>query len=239
MYAGSKVASSPRRGNSPPPRPVRVLLVSPEPLLASAIAHTLDTSGSAIICGTSRTTHDAVERASASSPDVIVATVERPTPADLSGIGYLSRRCPAIPILVLGSLDGAGAVEVMVAGAAGYVVRSREPESLEAAVVATAEGHSVLGWEVGAAVVARLRARDTPLTASATDGGGDAIRALLSARELEILVHLSTGANNREIGEALNLSGNTVANHVASILFKLQVDRRVQAAVLAVRCGIC
>jgi two-component system, NarL family, nitrate/nitrite response regulator NarL len=66
----------------------------------------------------------------------------------------------------------------------------------------------------------------------------DAIRAALTERELEIFTHLATGASNHEIGRELSLSINTVSNHVASILHKLHLDNRIQAAVHAVRSGI-
>ena len=65
-----------------------------------------------------------------------------------------------------------------------------------------------------------------------------AIRAILTDRELEIFRRFASGDTNQQIGHELSLSRNTVANHVASILAKLQIDNRIQAAVQAVRSGI-
>ena len=64
------------------------------------------------------------------------------------------------------------------------------------------------------------------------------IRAALTARELEIFKRLASGESNQQIGEAFSVSENTVRNHVASILAKLQLENRVQAAVQAVRSGL-
>jgi DNA-binding NarL/FixJ family response regulator len=65
-----------------------------------------------------------------------------------------------------------------------------------------------------------------------------AIRAALTVRELEIFTRLASGESNQEIGSALSLSTNAVSNHIASILAKLHLDNRIQAAVQAVRSGI-
>jgi DNA-binding NarL/FixJ family response regulator len=65
-----------------------------------------------------------------------------------------------------------------------------------------------------------------------------AIRGALTARELEIFTRLASGESNRDIGRALSLSANTVSNHIASILAKLHLHNRIQAAVQAVRSGL-
>src|SRR5207245_8247310 len=85
--------------------------------------------------------------------------------------------------------------------------------------------------------VDRIRERDVRLTAR-SEHAADAIRAELTERELEIFRRLASGESNQEIGRAFSLSENTVKNHVASILAKLQLDNRIQAAAQAVRSGL-
>ena len=83
----------------------------------------------------------------------------------------------------------------------------------------------------------RIRERDIPVTAQSEDAAA-AIRAILTERELEVFELLASGRGNQQIGRELMLSENTVKNHIASILAKLQLDNRIQAAVEAVRSGI-
>jgi DNA-binding CsgD family transcriptional regulator len=83
----------------------------------------------------------------------------------------------------------------------------------------------------------RIRERDIPLTAT-SDNAALAIRGALTARELEIFTRLASGERNQDIGRALSLSTNTVSNHIASILAKLHLDNRIQAAAQAVRSGL-
>ena len=83
----------------------------------------------------------------------------------------------------------------------------------------------------------RIREREIPIAANSQDAA-NAIRAVLTERELEIFTKLASGKNNHDIARELSLSTNTVANHIASILAKLHLENRVQAAVQAVRTGI-
>jgi len=83
----------------------------------------------------------------------------------------------------------------------------------------------------------RIRERDIPVIA-ADHLAASAIRAALTARELEIFTLLASGKSNQQIGSELSLSSNTVSNHIKSILDKLHLDNRIQAAVKAVRAGI-
>src|SRR5207302_11448890 len=111
------------------------------------------------------------------------------------------------------------------------------PEAIVGAVSATAAGESVLSWQIAGKLLERIRERDIPVTADSNDAAV-AIRAALTMRELEIFTRLASGESNQDIGRELSLSTNTVSNHIASILAKLHLDNRIQAAVQAVRAGI-
>jgi DNA-binding NarL/FixJ family response regulator len=84
----------------------------------------------------------------------------------------------------------------------------------------------------------RARATDSSAAAESRPVSAEAIRSALTARELEIFMRLASGDSNQQIGRDLAVSENTVRNHVASILAKLQLENRVQAAVQAVRSGL-
>jgi NarL family two-component system response regulator LiaR len=127
-------------------------------------------------------------------------------------------------------------VEAIIAGASGYILKTATPEAITNAVKATAAGESVLSPQVAGKLLQRIRELDLPVKTSGSTAA--AIRAALTERELEIFTRLASGNSNHQIANDLSLSTNTVANHIASILAKLHLENRIQAAVQAVRSGI-
>ena len=95
----------------------------------------------------------------------------------------------------------------------------------------------MLSPKIAGKLIAHIRERDIPVIPTAVPAA-NAIRAALTTRELDILNLLAQGQSNSQIGRQLSLSANTVANHVKSILAKLHLENRVQAAIHAVRAGI-
>ena len=127
-------------------------------------------------------------------------------------------------------------VEAIIAGASGYILKTAPPEAIISAVRATAAGESVLSPQIAGKLLERIRELDIPVKNNG--GAAVAIRAALTDRELEIFKRLASGDSNHEIARELSLSANTVSNHIASILAKLHLENRIQAAVQAVRSGI-
>ena len=125
---------------------------------------------------------------------------------------------------------------MFVGGACGYIVKEAGTEAIVESVRAAASGESVISSHIVGELLAHIRERDIRVTAG-SEHAADAIRMLLTERELDIFRRLASGESNHEIGLAFSLSENTVKNHVASILAKLHLDNRIQAAVQAVRCG--
>ena len=94
----------------------------------------------------------------------------------------------------------------------------------------------LLSPQIAGKLLQRIRQLDIPV--KSTDYAAVAIRAVLTDRELEIFTRLASGNSNQEIARELSLSTNTVANHIASILAKLHLENRIEAAVQAVRSGM-
>jgi DNA-binding NarL/FixJ family response regulator len=217
-------------------RPITVVLVDDEPLVQAALSQAL-TSGGLDLVGQAANAEDAVTIVVDVRPDVVLMD---PRLAGLSGveaIEQLSLLAPASRILVLTRTEQNRVVEAIVAGASGYILKSAAPEAIIAAIRATAAGESVLSSQIAGKLLDRIRERDIPVTATSQHAAG-AIRAALTMRELEIFQRLASGKSNQDIGRELSLSANTVSNHIASILAKLHLDNRIQAAVQAVRAGI-
>jgi DNA-binding NarL/FixJ family response regulator len=215
--------------------PTTVVLVDDEHLIRAALAHTLASSGIELV-GEAATGQDAINLVVDVRPDVVLMDLRLPGLAGVQAIEQLGLLAPASRVLVLTRSEENRVVEAIVAGASGYILKSAPPEAIVSAVRATAAGESVLSSQIAGKLLQRIRELDMPVTR--TDSAAVAIRAALTDRELEIFTRLASGNSNNEIANDLSVSTNTVANHIASILAKLHLENRIQAAVQAVRSGI-
>jgi two-component system, NarL family, response regulator LiaR len=130
-------------------------------------------------------------------------------------------RAPEVRVIALtASLDEPRMMGVLRAGAAGYIRKDAEPETLLAAVRAVARGKTYIDPSV------------------ARQALGAAPRQELTARETEVLRRLAQGLSNKEIAEALSISEETVKTHVSNVLAKLEAENRAQAIVQALKRGL-
>ena len=215
--------------------PITVVLVDDEHLIRSALAHALSDSGIELV-GEAANGEDAIRLVVDVRPDVVLIDLRLPGIPGVQAIEQLSLLAPASRVLVLTRSEQNRVVEAIVAGASGYILKSASADAIVAAVRATAAGESVLSSQIAGKLLRRIRELDIPVTNS--DTAAVAIRAVLTDRELEIFTRLASGDSNHQIARELSLSTNTVANHIASILAKLHLENRIQAAVQAVRSGI-
>lgn len=216
-------------------RPITVAVVDDEQLIRTALGGMLRAAGIELV-GEAATGPDAIELVLDLRPDVVLLDIRLPGVSGVQVIEQLGQLAPASRILVLTRSEQNRVVEAIVAGASGYVLKSATPEAIVAAVRATAGGESVLSPQIAGKLLERIRELDLP--ARRRDREAVAIRAALTDRELEIFRRLAGGTTNHEIADELSVSTNTVSNHIASILAKLHLENRVQAAVQAVRSGI-
>jgi DNA-binding NarL/FixJ family response regulator len=225
-----------RRSGADRRRTTTVIVVDAEPLIRTALAQTLASGGLAVV-GQTDNGEDAIELALKLSPDVVLSAIGLPGMSGIETIEQLALLAPASRILVLLHSEQDRVVEAIVAGANGHIPKTAPPEEIIAAVLATAAGESVLSPKIAGKLVDHIREREIPIIPT-TAPAANAIRAALTTRELDILTLVAKGQSNPQIGRELSLSPNTVANHVKSILAKLHLENRVQAAVHAVRAGI-
>jgi DNA-binding NarL/FixJ family response regulator len=217
-------------------RPITVVLVDDEQLIRSALAQVLSAGGLDLV-GEAANALEAIEMVLDLRPDVVLMDLRLPGISGVEAIERLGLLAPASRVLVLTRSEQNRVVEAIVAGASGYILKSAPPKAIIAAVKATAAGESVLSSQIAGKLLERIRERDIPVTTTSHDAAS-AIRAALTMRELEIFSRLASGNSNHDIARELSLSTNTVHNHIASILAKLHLDNRIQAAVQAVRSGI-
>jgi DNA-binding NarL/FixJ family response regulator len=214
---------------------ITVVLVDDEQLIRSALAQALSADGLELV-GEAADAEAAINVVVDLRPDVVLIDLKLPGTQGVGTIEQLTLLAPATRIVILTRSEQNQVVEAIIAGASGYILKNASPAAITAAIRATAAGESVISSQVAGKLLERIRERDIPVAASTA--AASAIRAVLTARELEIFTRLASGKTNQQIGDELALSPNTIHNHIASILHKLQLDNRIQAAVEAVRSGI-
>jgi len=212
------------------------VLVDDEEMIREAIGRALALAGVRIV-GEATDSRHALEMVLNLRPDVVLIDLKLSGSNGVQTVEKLGLLAPASRMLILTRSEENRVVEAIVAGASGYILKTANAATIIAAVRATAAGESVISPEIAGKLLSRIRERDIPVTTDSADAAS-AIRAALTPRELEIFTRLASGRSNNEIAHELLLSTNTIANHIASILAKLHLENRIQAAVQAVRSGI-
>lgn len=205
-------------------QPIRVLVVDDHPVVRQGLRAFLDVQDGLTVVGEASDGTAAVDAAQRLRPDVVLLDLRMPGADGVAALRGLSERGIAAKVLVITSFTEPTAVLPAIrAGAAGYVYKDVDPAALASAIRAVHAGHVLLHPDV-----ARLLA----------DGEVSPSNAALTTRELEVLGELAAGRSNREIARELSVSEKTVKTHVSSILAKLGVQDRTQAALFAVRTGL-
>ena len=172
---------------------------------------------------------DALSLVEEMAPDVVVMDLNMPGMSGVEVTRKLIERTPASRVLVVSvSAQEEDVTEAILAGASGYVLKDGPVEEVVAGIQAAANGDSLISPRIATMLLRRMRL-DEPVEIDAP------AMTPLSERELQVLRLVAEGKGNQEIGEALYIGQSTVRNHISSILMKLQVENRVQAAVRAVR----
>jgi DNA-binding NarL/FixJ family response regulator len=212
-----------------PSDPVRVLVVDDDEDFRNGLAELLTLHGLDVVA-TARDARDAIDVSRMLRPDVVLMDVEMPGANGIEATPALLRVCPEAKVVMLTvSGDGSDVLEALLAGATGYLVKGTEPAALVAGIRAAAAGDALLSPGLAAKLLGRVQAA---APAAAREG------AVLSERELDVLRLLAAGKANNDIARELFLSPYTVRNHISSILAKLQIANRTEAAAYAIRSGL-
>jgi DNA-binding NarL/FixJ family response regulator len=206
---------------------VKVLVVDDQRLVREGIASLLSIQEGISVVGTAVDGQEAVERALALSPDVVLMDVRMPVLDGIEATFQIRRKLPGCQVLMLTTFDDEEyVVKSLQAGATGYLLKDIPAADLAQAIRLIRAGIYQLSPSVAGKLVGQLGAKSRPPTPSPPEHD-------LTERELEVLRLLAAGATNREIAEALVVSEGTVKNHVSNILSRLGLRDRIQAALYA------
>jgi DNA-binding NarL/FixJ family response regulator len=209
-------------------RPARVMLVDDHDIVRDGIRALLERADDMVVCAEAATMRRAVEQADRSLPDVILMDVRLPDGSGVEATREIRTAHPDIKVLMLTSFaDDQALFASILAGAAGYVLKQINAEDLMRAVRTVAAGGSLLDPEVTGRVLQRLRSGKHLLR--------DERLAKLSPQEERILQLVADGLTNKQIGDQLGLAEKTVKNYMSSVLTKLRVGRRAEAAAYLAR----
>lgn len=207
---------------------IRVVVADDHPVVREGLRSFLATRPGIEVVGEAADADGVVTRAEATHPDVVL--VDLMMPGDGVQAIHRLRQLPDPPraIVLTSYTSDDMVVPALRAGAAGYLLKDVDPSDLEAAIRTVHRGGALLAPSVAPQVL------DRAVSNRPTDDVLDA----LTAREREVLALLGEGLSNRDIAARLYVSEKTVKTHVSSILSKLHVSDRTQAAVYAVRHGL-
>lgn len=207
--------------------PLRVMLVDDHALVRSAVRQAL-TAPDVEVVGEAANADDALLLAPELRPDLLLLDINLPGGDGLRVLRELRPRLPETKIVMLTvSTERRDLLEAIREGAAGFLTKDLSPEALLRTVRGIRRGDLPMSRVMAADVIRSLANRPA---APASVPGGDDVLGSLSAREGEVLRQLAAGLTDREIGEQLGISPRTVETHVGSILHKLNVRNRAEAA---------
>ena len=204
-------------------RPLRIVVIDDHEVVRQGLVALLARRDAFQVVGEAGTVAEALAVVRRLQPDVVVMDVRLPDGSGIEACRELRAELPATRVVILTSYPDEEAVfSAIVAGASGYLLKQVRGRDLVSALEAVGRGESLLDPAVTEKVLERVRR-------IATGGATDEL-AQLTAQEQKILLLVAEGKTNKEIAAEVFLSDKTVKNYVSSILSKLNLQRRAQAA---------
>ncbi|KAA3657068.1 MAG: DNA-binding response regulator [Chloroflexi bacterium] len=205
---------------------IRVLLVDDHEMVRQGLIYFLSTQQGIEVVGQAENGFQAVEMVAELSPDVVLMDLVMPDMDGIEAAIQIKEVREETAVLALTSyVDQEKVIDALSAGMAGYIMKDVSSEELTRAIRAAAKDEIYLSSEAAKYVARQVRTKADQTPAP----------TVLTHREIDVLCLLARGLNNTDIGTELNISIKTVKTHVSSILNKLQLENRTQAALYALR----
>ncbi|MEM7347404.1 MAG: response regulator transcription factor [Chloroflexota bacterium] len=212
---------------------IRVVIADDQAVVCAGLAAIVNQDPEIEVIGQAYNGEEACSLVSQLAPDLVLMDLHMPILNGVEATRTIKDNFPHIYILVLTTYaTDDWLFDALRAGASGYLLKDTLPDQLIASIKGTLQGDTYLDPAVAGAVLRQATQVSIPETTST------GLIDTLTTRERDILALLPNGLNNREIGEQLHLATGTVRNHVSTILEKLGVSDRTQAAVIALQAGL-
>src|SRR3989304_5412512 len=204
---------------------IRILIVDDHSVVRQGLRMFLSLDPELEVIGEAADGAEALKRAHALKPDVVLMDLLMPVMDGITAIGIIRRELPDTEVIALTSvLEDSSVIGAVRAGAIGYLLKDPQADELRRAIKAAANGQVQLSPKAAARLMREVRAPESP--------------EVLTERETEVLRLLAQGQSNKEVARTLTIGEKTVKTHVSSILSKLGGPSRTQAALYAVRIGL-
>ncbi len=213
--------------------PLRVLLVDDHILFRKGLASLLSSQPEFVVIGEAGDGLEGLEKTKSLKPDLVLMDVTMPRCTGPEATRLITREMPDMQIVMLSvSDDDQDLFAAIRAGAIGYLLKSIKPDELFARLRGVALGEAPINRLMAARILREFAHSPAQPESRPVNWPHE-----ITGREREVLQCVAKGMSNREIGEALNITENTVKNHVRSILDKLHLANRAQMAAYAVQTG--
>lgn len=202
-------------------KPIRILIADDHPVVVTGLTSMLSTQSGIEVIGAASTGEEALEILRNESADLLLLDLRMPGMSGIDTLHALARAGILIRTIILTSYETDEDIyRAVQAGAQGYLLKDAPQAEMIEAIRAVSRGRRYFPHHIAEKLAERM------------------MRAELTSREIEVLQMLAHGLTNKEIGTALRISENTVRNHVKSIIEKLEVSDRTEAATCAIYRGI-
>lgn len=217
---------------------IQVLIVDDHPLFRRGVRWSLEGEQDVIVVGEASDGQSAIEQADLLVPDVVLIDINMPQMNGLEVTRILRRRHPQTGVIILTMHeDDEQLFHAIRVGAAAYCTKDVEGDQIVKLIRRVARGEYLINENVLNRPFVASRVLDQFRELSNLDQASEGVFSPLTPREVEILDCVAQGNSNKEIARILNISDQTVKNHITSILRKLAVNDRTQAVIYALRHG--
>jgi DNA-binding NarL/FixJ family response regulator len=215
---------------------IKILLVDDHAVVLRGLNFFLSTQPDFELVGEAHNGEDALEKVASLEPDIVLMDLVMPVMDGVEATAQIKKNYPNIKVLVLTSFsDQDHVLPALRAGAVGYLLKDTQPDQLVEAIRGANSGNVQLHPEITSTLMSHIAS--TPSRTSDCAPTNDALGAL-TLREKEVISLIAQGMSNKQIAAALFITEKTVKTHVSSILSKLELVDRTQAALYAVKNGL-
>jgi len=212
--------------------PLRILLADDHLLFRKGLTQLLDSQPDFQVVGEATDGLEAIEQIQSLKPDLVLMDISMPNSDGFEATRHIKTKMPNVRVVILTVSEDANDLKAAIqCGADGYLLKDLSPETLFQQLRGLASGEAPISRAMTGKLFDQLAQKSQPVAQPTTTGK-------LSKRETQVLALVASGYSNQEIADELSIAHNTVKNHLRSILSKLDVKNRAQAAAYAVSHGL-